>query len=109
MDLVSHLRKSLWIPELEHSLERFSNRTYLDWFDQHFDEEEMMDVEFPERFLNYLKGKVSNPYCLTKYPLEQLSFSFRENLAFITTIACVTWNMLCLPSTVPPLERKSAS
>ena len=60
MDLVEHLTKSLWNPELEHALERFSIRTYLDWSDQHhivF----FMDDEFPERFLNYLDGKVSNP------------------------------------------------
>ena len=36
------------------------------------------------------------------------SFSFRENLTFIATIACVTSNMLCLPSTVPP-ERNLTS
>ena len=61
MELVSHLRQSLWIPELEHALERFSIRTYLDWFDQHHLIDEVMDDEFPEGFLNYLEGKVSNP------------------------------------------------
>jgi hypothetical protein len=63
MDLVLHLTKSLWTIELEHALERFSIRTYLDWFDQlpsHLNDKEMFD-EFPERFLNYLKDKVSNP------------------------------------------------
>jgi hypothetical protein len=65
MDLVSHLRESLWVPELEHALERFSIRTYLDWFDQHYAKakDEIMDEEFPERFLNYLKDEVSNPCC----------------------------------------------
>ena len=65
MDLVEHLTKSLWIPELERALERFSIRTYLDWFDQHYTKEgsELMDKEFPEWFLNYLEGKVSNPCC----------------------------------------------
>jgi hypothetical protein len=61
MDLVDHLTKSLWILELEHALERFSIRTYLDWFDQHYLLDGRMDDEFPERFLNYLEGKVSNP------------------------------------------------
>ena len=61
MDLVEHLTKSLWIPELEHALERFSIRTYLDWFDQHYAKEELMDEEFPVGFLNYLEDKVSNP------------------------------------------------
>ena len=65
MDLALHLTKSLWIPELEHALERFSIRTYLDWFDQHYAKEgsELMDEEFPVGFLNYLEGKVSNPCC----------------------------------------------
>ena len=61
MNLVSHLKKSLWTIELEHALERFSIRTYLDWFDQHHLIDGVMDPEFPERFLNYLKDKVSNP------------------------------------------------
>ena len=61
MDLVLHLTKSLWTIELEHALERFSIRTYLDWFDQHHLIDKVMDPEFPERFLNYLKDKVSNP------------------------------------------------
>jgi hypothetical protein len=62
MDLVTHLRKSLWVPELEHALERFSIRTYLDWFDQHYVYEKM-DADFAQEFLNYLEGKVSNPCC----------------------------------------------
>ena len=65
MDLVYHLRQSSWIIELEYALERFSIRTYLDWFDRHhlFDDEFVMDEKFPENFLNYLKDndKVSNP------------------------------------------------
>ena len=60
MDLVEHLTKSLWNPELEHALERFSIRSYLDWCDQHHIEF-FMDNRFPEQFLNYLEGKVSNP------------------------------------------------
>ena len=60
MDLVEHLTKLLWNPELEHALEKFSIRTYLDWSDQH-PNDFLMDDEFPERFLNYLEGKVSNP------------------------------------------------
>ena len=61
MNPVSHLTQSLWTIELEHALERFSIRTYLDWFDQHHLIDDVMDDEFPERFLNYLKDKVSNP------------------------------------------------
>ena len=62
MYLAGHLRKSLWILELERALERFSIRTYLDWLDQ-LDQRDFDEVEdnFPERFLNYLEGKVSNP------------------------------------------------
>ena len=61
MDLVGHLTELLWNPELEHALEKFSIRTYLDWSDQ-YHIEFYMDDEFPERFLNYLEGKVSNPF-----------------------------------------------
>ena len=60
MDLIHHLTKSLWNPELEYALERFSIRIYLDWLDQHHLIDLFMDDEFPERFLNYLEGKVSN-------------------------------------------------
>jgi len=109
MNLVSHLQDSSWTLELEHALERFSISTYLNWLDQHhIIDGWYMDVEFPERFLTYLEGKVSNPCGQTKY-LLQLLLSIRENLAFITIIACITWNMLHLPSTVPPLERNFAS
>ena len=59
-DLLLHLTKSLWNIELEHALERFSIRAYLDWFDEHHFIDWDMDDEFPERFLNYLKDKVSN-------------------------------------------------
>ena len=58
IDLVSQLKRSPWTIELEHALERFSIRTYLDWFDQDF---YCGDYKFPEKFLNYLKDKVSNP------------------------------------------------
>ena len=62
MDLESYLEQSSWIVELEYALERFSIRTYLDWFDQHHLMDELiMDAEFPEFFLYYLKDKVSNP------------------------------------------------
>ena len=62
MRLVYHLKKSSWITELEYALERFSIRTYLDWFDQHHLMDELItDAEFPEFFLYYLKDKVSNP------------------------------------------------
>ena len=66
IDPVSHLTKSLWNIELEHALERFSIRTYLDWYDQHHIIDWEMDDEFPERFLNYLKDKVSNPLQLNQ-------------------------------------------
>ena len=61
MDLIFHLEQSSWIIELEQALEKFSIRTYLDWFDQHHFIDEVMDGKFPEKFLNYLKSKVSNP------------------------------------------------
>ena len=62
MDLVRLLRQSLWSPELEHALERFSIQTYLDWLDQHhLIDEVLLDDCFPERFVNYLQNKVSNP------------------------------------------------
>ena len=74
MDLVFHLKKLSWNFELGHALERFSIRTYLDWFDQHqaIDEGLAMNNEFPERFLNYLKDKVSNPCSWTKCALQFL-------------------------------------
>ena len=61
MNLEFHLKQSSWIMELEHALERFSIGTYLAWFDQHHLIDGIMDDEFPEKFLNYLKDKVSNP------------------------------------------------
>ena len=61
VELVSHLSQSLWIIELEHALERFSIQTYLDWFDQHYLNDWKIGKKFPEKFLNYLKDKVSNP------------------------------------------------
>ena len=70
MYLVKHLTKSLWTPQLEHALERFSTQTYLDWIDQNYIEiwentTKYLDetLEFPEKFLNYLEGKVNNPFC----------------------------------------------
>ena len=101
MDLLSdHLEHSIWTPELEHALERFSLPTYLNWFDYNYtadDEHYWWVGHFPEKFLSYLEGKVSIPAIKI-----QLLMVIRENLTFITTIACVIWSMLCLPSTVPP-------
>ena len=57
-DLVSHLKKLPWTIELEHALERFSIRTYLDWLDQYYS---YNNYKFLEEFLNYLKVEVSNP------------------------------------------------
>ena len=109
MNLVSHLQDSSWTLELEHALERFSISTYLNWLDQHhIIDGWYMEDEFPERFLTYLEGKVSNPCNQTKY-LLQLLMSIRENLAFITITACITWNMLSVLFTGPPVERNSAS
>ena len=59
MDLASHLKNSPWTIELEHALERFSIRTYLDWLDQG---NSYNGYQFPEEFLNYLKDEVSNSY-----------------------------------------------
>ena len=59
MELVPHLKESLWILELEHTLERFSIRIYLDWLDHCAYIDGLTKDEFPERFLNYLEGKVS--------------------------------------------------
>ena len=60
-DLEEHLTKSLWNPELEHALERFSIPIYLDWYD----EDQYVSLttwsDLPEHFLNYLEGEVSNP------------------------------------------------
>ena len=103
LDLEFHLRESLWTLELEHALEKFSIRTYLNWIDQRYsmDDDIFSVVFFPEMFLNYLKDKVSNP----AFKLGvRFSFSSRENLAFMTSIACATWNILRLPSTVPPSD-----
>ena len=73
MDLALHLKKSSWIIELEEALKRFSIRTYLDWFDQHhLIDQTMMGLAFPEKFLYYLKDKVSNPCSKTKFLLQLL-------------------------------------
>ena len=58
IDLVSQLKRSPWTIELEHALERFSIRTYLDWLDQNY---YYSDYKFLEKFFNYLKDEVSNP------------------------------------------------
>ena len=55
-------------------------------------------VEFSDIFLNYLEGRVSNPWLKIKYKL-QLLMLIRENSTFITIIPCVIWNMLHFPST----------
>jgi len=109
MDPLPHLQDSLWTPELEHALERFSISTYLNWLDQHHivDDDSTLNDEFPERFLTYLKSKVRNPCSQTKCLLHLLML-IRENMAFITITAGVTWN-ICLPSAVPLVERNSAS
>jgi len=62
MDLGSHLKDSLWTPELGCALEKFSLSTYLDWLDRLplYDREDWY-YTFPEAFFNYLKAKVSIP------------------------------------------------
>jgi len=62
MDLVSHLEHSSWTPALEHDLGRFPLSTYLDRLDRNYtnDQDSFLDGEFPEKFLNYLEGQVSN-------------------------------------------------
>jgi len=112
-DLVSHLKHSSWTLELEQALERFSLSTYLNWFDHDFIEDEgdndiVWYSDFPEEFLNYLEGKVSIPCSQIQCQL-QLLMLIREILTFIITIPHVMWNMLCLPSTIPPAERNSGS
>ena len=68
------LTGSSWIIDLEEALERFSIRTYLDWFDQHhLIDQTMMGINSPERFLNYLKDKVSNLCSYTKLQLQLLA------------------------------------
>ena len=75
MNLSYHLEQSSsWIIEPEYALERFSIRTYLDWFDQNPSIYTVLKdgVFFPERFLNYLKDKVSHPCSHTKCVLQLL-------------------------------------
>jgi len=112
MNLVSYLQDSLWTLELEHDLARFSISKYLNWLDQRIandpgDADTLIDWngDFPEKFLHYLESKVCNP-CSQTMCLLKLLMLIRVNLTFITIIPCVTRNMLCLRSIIPPGERK---
>jgi len=116
-NLVYHLEHSIWTSELEHAIEAFSLSAYLNWLDYNFKPESIHDTmivwyklynAFPEEFLHYLESQVSNPHSQSKFEL-QLLILIRENLTFITTICCVTWSTLTLPSRIPQLERNSAS
>ena len=110
MDLESHLRNSLWSPELESVLEGFSLPTYLDWHDHLLDENNLLvhvHFYFAERFLSYL-DKVSIPYTQPKYYLQLLTL-IRKNLNFITVMPPSIWNMRSLPSTVTALEKNSTA
>jgi len=113
IDLIYHLEQSIWSSELEHALEVFSLSTYLDRLDYRDPfKDELQHLfcydNFPEKFLQYLECKVSEPYSQTKFQL-QLLILIRENPTFISAIYCVTWSMLTLPSIIPQLERNSAS
>jgi len=112
MDLVKHLEHSIWTIELEHALEVFSLSNYLNWFDYEFEDLKnywlSVRIDFPEKFLHYLEHKVSEPCSQTEFQLQLLILD-RENLTFITTICCVIWITLTLPSTISQLGRNSAS
>jgi hypothetical protein len=117
MDLIHHLKHSIWTLELQQALEAFSLSSYLNWFDCDFKTRDDFELgldrdfsydNFPEEFLHYLEYKVSEPCGQTKFQLQLLILN-RENLTFITTICCVTWSMLILPSTISQLERNSGS
>ena len=113
LDLIHHLEQSTWNFELEHALEVFSLPTYLNRLDYRDPSNDELDHlfcydNFPETFLRFLEYKVSKPCSQTKFQL-QLLILIRENLTFISTIYCATWTMLTLPSTIPQLERNSAS
>jgi len=103
------LEHSLWAPELECALERFSISKYLDCYDdcEEQDKQWLWDPgdSFTDIFLNYLEDIVSNPWHKIKYQLQLLVF-IREDLTFITTIP---WNMLHPPSEIPPVGRNSPS
>ena len=75
MDLVSHLKHSSWTLALEHDLERFPLSTYLDRLDRNYinDQDSFLDGEFPEKFLNYLEGQVSN------YPAAKPTIAFSSS------------------------------
>jgi hypothetical protein len=95
-ELLYYIKKSSWTFELERAIESFSLTDYLGWLDSsscaRFDDDnvQVWYAEFPEKLLNYLKGKVSNP-CTLK-PILMFSFSFltRENLTFMNSILGVT-------------------
>jgi len=113
MDLEKHLEHSIWTIELEHAIEVFSLPNYLNWFDYKLedvkDDTWLLDrTDFPENFLRYLEHKVSEPCSQTEFQLQLLILD-RENLTFITTICCVIWSILPLPSTNPQLEKNSNS
>jgi hypothetical protein len=107
------LRGSLWTPELECAIGRFSISKFLNCCDNYDDEKELEwlldpNDSFIDSFLNYLEGMVSNPWHKIKYQL-QLLMLIRENLTFITTIPGVIWNTPHLPSVIPPVERNLPS
>ena len=113
MALVEHLENSIWTLELEHALEVFSLSTYLNWLDYDFEyhnDDGFSRRIFPKEFLHYLKSQVSKPSTQTKLQLQLLILN-RESLTFITTTCWVTRSILTpsLPSTIPQLERNSAS
>jgi len=112
MHLVEHLEHSIWTIELKHALEVFSLSNYLNWFDYEFNDLDkgwlLYQTDFPEKFLRYLEHKVSEPCSQTEFQLK-LPILDRENLTFITTICCVIWSILTLPSKISQLGRNSAS
>ena len=89
IEIDDFLEESLWTPELEYALERFSISTYLDWFDDCSDDDPWTSgANFPDMLLYYLQDIVSHPWHKTKYQL-QLLILIRENLTFITVIPCI--------------------
>lgn len=108
--LVNFLKHSLWTPELEHALEKFSFGAFLDRaiVDGSIGDGHLWRGSQAKKFFDYLGAHVSLPSRQSKYQL-QLITSVRKKLNFITIMPPSTWNMLCLPSTATPVQRNSTS
>lgn len=113
LDLVQLLEHSLLsVPELKHAFEKFSLGAFLDGV-------MIMNPDatntsgwrgiIAHNFFDYLEANVSLPSSRPRCQLLGLIMSVRKNLNFIAIIPPSTCNMLCIASTVTPVQRNSTS